>query len=103
TSSFFEDTPHLAKARLVGQDDVIGQDDSEGLLADGIARDENRVSEAQRFFLADRDEVDHPRYRLDLGEQIELLTVAQRSLQLGRVVEVVQDRILPLRSDDDQL
>ena len=41
--------------------------------------------------------------RLDLVQQIVLLPLLQRALQLRGAVEVIEDGVLPLRHDDDQL
>src|SRR5213079_2744205 len=58
---------------------------------------------AERLFLADRDEVDHRADRLHLGEELSLPALQQRTFELRRTVEVVENRVLPLGIDDDQL
>src|ERR1019366_9629589 len=75
----------------------------ERLVVDGILRLQHSVAESERFLLPDRDEIHHRTDRLDLAEEIVLLALLQRPLQLRRAIEMIEDGVFPLRHDDDQL
>ena len=61
------------------------------------------MSKSERFFLANSDEIDHAAHRFDFGEQLVLAAIVQRSFELCRSIEVIEDRVLSLRRHDDEL
>ena len=102
-SRVLEDAAHLQETGGIGEDDIVRQHDREGLIADGVFCLQNGMTEAQGFFLADRDEVDHPADGVDFRQQVVLSAIPQRPLQFGVAVEVVEDRVFALGADDHQL
>ena len=103
TSRLFEHATHLQETRLVGEDHIIRKYHGKRLIADRALRHQHCVSEALRFLLADGDEVDHLADTFHFGKKIHLAALAEVTFQADGAVEVVEDRVLPLGSDDDQL
>src|SRR5258707_14912888 len=81
---------HLLEARHIGEDEIVGEDDGEGLVADEVARTPDGMAEAERLLLprvADLPGLGHPGMeRVELGL---LAAAAQRRLELEGVVEMV--------------
>ena len=93
----------LADARPVGDDDVVGQDDRERLVADQVLGHEHRVPEAQLLLLADVRQLGEVGDRAHLAELLDLALLLEQVLELVVEVEVVLDRALVGRGDDDDL
>ena len=62
----------LADARPVGDDDVVGQDHRERLVADEVLGHEHRVAQAELFLLADVGELGEVADVADLAELLDL-------------------------------
>ena len=95
---------HLLEAGGLGVDHVVGQHHREGLVADQVARAPDRVAEAAALLLADVG--DAAARHVGLLEELEqrgLLAVDERLLELGGAVEIVLERALAARGDEDEL
>ena len=98
-----EGIDHLLDCGRLGIDHVIAQQDGKRLVADEFARDQNGVSQAERFALADVRDIDHAR---DLSDLVQLLTLAarfQKRFELDRDIEVILNRVLPATGDEDDV
>ena len=93
----------LADARPVGDDDVVRQDDREGLVADQVLGHQDRVSEAELLLLADVRHLGQVADRPDLAEHLDVALLLEQVLELVRQVEVVLDRPFLAGGDDDDL
>jgi hypothetical protein len=78
-----------------------GKDDGEGLVADRRRGLEHGVAEPELLLLPDGDDVGEAGDLLDLGEQDLLVALAKGDFELEGAVEVVEDRVLAARGDDD--
>ena len=87
----------------VGVDHVIGQQHGERLVAHQFARLQHRVSQSERFFLADVGDVNHVRNLADDLQQVGLPALFEHLLEFVADVEVVFDRLLAAAGDDDDL
>ena len=67
-----EDVDHLFEGRNLIVDDIIGEQDGEGFVANEFARHENGVAESKSFFLANVAHVNHVRNGADDLEQVGL-------------------------------
>ena len=99
---FLEDFDHLLEAGHLAPDNVVAEDNGEGLVPDKVLGAENGVSEAERFALPDVGEIGEV---LDLPEFVAELPFpffCQSVFKLERDVEVVFDGPLaPSRDEDD--
>src|SRR5262249_36698874 len=96
-----EQLAHARRRRAA--DDVVAQEDREGLVADERARAENGVAQAERLALAhvrDRGQLGDG---LDLGQLVRLAAIVQEVLELEVRVEVILDRALAATGHDDDL
>ena len=88
----------------LGLDHVVGQHDREGLVADQVAGAPDRVAEAAALLLADVG--DGAALHVGLLQHVEergLAALLQRRLELGGAVEIVLERALAARGDEDEL
>ncbi len=94
--------PHeLADARVVVVvDQIVAEQHRERLVADRLARAQHRVAEAERVLLPHADQPHHRRHALHRVRQPDVAAIAQRALELERVVEVLLDRVLAAAVDD---
>ncbi len=93
----------LADARPVGDDDVVGQDHHEWLVADQVLGHEHRMPEAQLLLLADVRQLGKVGDRAHLAELLDLALLLEQVLEFVVEVEVVLDRALVGRGHDDDL
>ena len=84
----------LADARPVGDDDVVGEDDRERLVADEVLGHQHRVAEAQLLLLADVGDLREVADVADLAQLLDLALLLEQVLELVVEVEVVLDRPL---------
>ena len=77
-----------------GHDDVVAEEDAEGLVAHQRARAEDGVAEAERLLLADVGDGRQLGDGLDLGQLLGLAAVLEVVLELEGGVEVVLDGAL---------
>ena len=98
-----EHRDHLGQSRRRRVDHVVGQNHREGLVADERARDEDGVSEAERFALTNVGQVDLARNLTDLGELVLLSPRLEERLELDRDVEMVFDRVLAAARDQNDV
>ena len=102
-SGFVVDLDHLLEAGHGRVDDVIGQDDGEGFVADQFRCHEHGVAETEGLFLAHVGDVDHVGDLLHDLEQVGLAAVLQHFFELVAGVEVVFDSALAAAGDHDDL
>src|SRR5215212_4852874 len=93
----------LADRRSVSDDDVIGQQHRERLVADEVLGHQDRVSQPELLLLANVRELSEVADRPDLAELLDLALLLEDVLELGVQIEVVLDRPLVRRGDDDDL
>ena len=93
----------LADARPVADDDVVGQDHRERLVADEVLGHEHRVPEAELLLLAHVRQLGEVGDRAHLAEHLDLALLLEQVLELVVEVEVILDRALLGRGDDDDL
>ena len=98
-----EDIHHLFETGHLGIDDVVGQEDREGLVAHQFARGEHGVAQAQRLFLAHIGDVDQVGNLADDLQQVGLAALLQHFFQFVADVEVVFDGLFAASGDDDDL
>src|SRR6266446_5974068 len=98
-----EDVEQLPHARHPRDDDVVAEEDPEGLVADERARAEDGVAEAEWLLLAHVGDGGHLRDGLDLGQLLELAPILQVVLELEGRVEVILDGALVAARDEDDL
>jgi hypothetical protein len=84
-------------------DQVVAEQDREGLVAHVPLGRRDGVPEAQRVALTDVVDRGHVRDLSDLLELVELALGLQEVLELERPVEVVDDRVLAPAGDDDDV
>ncbi len=97
------DVDELADARSVADHDVVREDHRERLVADEVLGHQDGVTEPELLLLTD---VRHLREIADPANHPQLLDLAlvlEEPLELDRQVEVVLDRPLLARRDDDDL
>lgn len=94
---------HLLHAGDGGVDDVVREEDGEGLVADELLGHEDGVSEAERFGLADVGDLCELRDGERDVEQGGLVFGGERGFELGGAVEVVFHGGLATAGDDDDL
>ena len=95
---------HLLHHRRTAVDQVVGEDDGEGFVADHRLRAQHGMAEPQRFGLADVDEVDAG--RADRLHQFQIAILAARGqfgFQFVGLVEVVLDGALGAAADEDDV
>ena len=97
------DLDQLADARPVSDDDVVGQDHREWLMADEVLRHQHRVTEPELLLLADVRHLGEVADLADLAEHLDVALLLEQVLELVGEVEVVLDRPLLARCDDDDL
>jgi hypothetical protein len=83
--------------------DVVRQDHGERLVADQVLGHEHGVTEAQLLLLADVRELGQVSDRPDLAELFDLALLLEQVLELVVEIEVILDRALVGRGDDDDL
>ena len=93
----------LADARPVADDDVVGEDHRERLVADEVLRHQDRVAEAELLLLADVGHLGQVADVADLAEHLDVALLLEQVLELVGQVEVVLDRPLLAGGDDDDL
>ena len=93
----------LADARPVADDDVVGQDDRERLVADEVLGHQHGVAEAELLLLADVGDLGEVADRADLPEHLDVALLLEQVLELVGEVEVVLDRPFLAGGDDDDL
>ena len=84
-------------------DDVVGQEHRERLVADEVLGHEHRVAEAQLLLLAHVGDLGEVADRADLAQLLDLALLLEQVLQLVVEVEVVLDHALLRGGDDDHL
>ena len=85
-------------------DDIVGEDDREGLVADQFLGHQDRVAQAQLLLLAHVADLRHVADLADATQHLDVTLRLQQRLQLEAVVEVVLDgSLLAARHDDDLL
>ena len=82
----------LADARAVADDDVVGQDDRERLVADELLGHQHRVAQAELLLLAHVADLDHVADLPHAPEHLDVALRLEQVLELVVVVEVVLDR-----------
>jgi hypothetical protein len=93
---------HAAIARV--GDQIVREDDGEGLVADHGARAEHRVAEPEGHRLAHGDAGDSAgKHLLNLGQLLRLAAGFELALELRRAVEVILDGTLGAAGDEYQL
>ena len=98
-----EDVEELPHARHAGHDDVVAQEDAEGLIPHERPGAEDGVTEAERLLLSHVGDGGHLRYGLDLGQLVDLAAILEVVLELEGRVEVVLDGALVAPGDEDDL
>ena len=93
----------LADGRPVRDDDVVGQEDREGLVADEVLGHQDRVAQAELLLLAHVGDLGQVADVADLAELLDLALLLEKAFQLVGEVEVVLDGPLLARGDDDHL
>ena len=93
----------LADARPVADDDVVGQDHRERLVADEVLGHQDGVPEPELLLLADVRHLGQVADVPDLAEHLDVALLLEQVLELVGEVEVVLDRPLLARGDDDDL
>jgi hypothetical protein len=93
----------LADAGPVADDHVVAEDHGERLVADDLLRDEDGVAQAELLLLADVGDLGEIRDVPDLAEHLDVALLLEEMLQLVGGVEVILDRPLLARGDDDHL
>ena len=88
---------------VVGVDDVVGEEDAEGLVADELFGHENGVAEAEGLGLADVGDLGELRDGAGDLEQGGLVLGCEGGFEFGGVVEVVFHGGLAAAGDDDDL
>ena len=84
----------LADARPVADDDVVGQDHRERLVADQVLGHQHGVTEAELLLLADVRDLGEVADVPDLAEHLDVALLLEQVLELVGEVEVVLDRPL---------
>ena len=84
-------------------DDVVGQDHRERLVADEVLGHQDRVAEPELLLLADVRHLGQVADRPDLPEHLDVALLLEQVLELVGEVEVVLDRPLLAGGDDDDL
>src|SRR5712692_11880223 len=84
-----EDVEELAHARHARHDDVVAEEDAEGLVADQGPRAEDGVTQSERLLLAHIGHRGQLRDRLDLGQLFQLAAVLKIALELVGRVEMI--------------
>src|SRR5260221_1898849 len=97
------DIDHLLEAGHVGEEEIVGEDDGEGLIADELARAPDGVAEAERLLLpriGDLAGLGHPGME---GVELGLLAAsAQRRLELEGMVEMILQRRFRATGHEDE-
>ena len=84
-------------------DHVVGEDDRERLVADEVLRHQHRMAEAELLLLADVGDLGEVGDRPDLAQHLDVALLLEQVLELEGEVEMVLDRPLLARGDDDDL
>ena len=92
----------LEQARVVDHD-VVAEEHRERFVADVLACDRHRMTEAERIALADVVDVGDVVDDLDVGELVELPGLLEVVLELEVAIEVVFDGVLPAPGDDEDV
>ena len=94
----------LPEGGLLGVNEVIGQNHTEGLVADHGAGAQHGVPEAERLGLTDKDEVDAARrHGVHQIEKLVLALGRQIGLQFRALVEVILDGALVAARDKNHV
>ncbi len=93
----------LADAGPLPDDDVVGQDHRERLVAHQLLGHQDSVAQAQLFLLAYVGDLGQVRDGSDLAQLVDLAPRLQELLQLEVQIEVILDRPLLAAGDDDDL
>ncbi len=94
---------HLLAAGDLAHHQVVAEEHHEGLVADHVAGHPDGVAEAERLFLAHRDNVDEVGDVVQLLAQLFFLAVLEHRVELEVVVEMVLDGGLAGAGDQDDL
>ena len=89
--------------RALADAHVVGQDHRERLVADQVLRHQHGVTEPELLLLADVGQLGEVGDRPHLAELLDLALLLEQMLELVVEVEVVLDRALVGRGDDDDL
>ena len=100
---FVEDLDHLLEAGTWIVDNVVGKQHGEGLVADEFARHEDRMTQAEGFFLTDVGDVHHVGDSTHDLQQIFLPALFEHALEFVADIEVIFDGLLAASSDDEDL
>ena len=103
SAAIVEDIDHLLETGHFGINHVVGQDDSEGFVADKFLGAENGVSQAERFALADIADARKCRDAARDGEQFFFPAALQRGVEFEAVVEMVFHGAFAASGDDDDV
>ena len=98
---FFEGGDHLLHAGNFGVDDVIGEQDGEGLVADELLGHEDGVSETEGFRLTGVGDLGEPGDGSRDLEEPGFSAGFKRCLELERLVEMIFHGRLSAASHDD--
>jgi hypothetical protein len=100
---FVEGFDHLLHARDFGVDDVVGEEDGEGLVADELFGHEDGVAEAEGFGLAGVGDAGEVVDGVDDVEEGFFILGGEVGFELGAGVEVVFHGGFAASGDDDDL
>ena len=93
----------MLEAGNFGVDDIVGEKDGEGFVADQFARHQDRVAEAEGFFLADVGDVNHVGDGADDLQQVGFSALFEHAFEFVADVEVIFDGLLAAAGDDEDL
>ena len=91
----------LADARPIANHHIVREDHRERLVADDLLGHEDGMPEAELLLLADVRDLSQVRDVPDLAEHVDVALFLEQPLELIRGVEVILDRALLARRDDD--
>ena len=94
---------HLREDRRVIIDEVVTEDDSEGLVAHEVAGAQDRIAIAERARLTHVAEARDGRDALNVAEEVVLAILDECLLEFVRRVEVILDGALPAARDEDDV
>ena len=98
-----EDFDHLFEAGDFGVDNVVGEQDGEGFVADHFAGHEDGVAEAESFFLADVGDVIMSEMERTILQQVGFAALFEHVFEFVADIEVVFDGLLAAAGDDEDL
>ena len=95
---------HLRQATGLADDQVIGQDDGDRVVAGEVTGAPDRVSQAEGMLLAGVGDLSGGRGAVpDPLQRLGLPAAGQHVLQLHRLIEIVLDRVLAPSGHEDEL